>query len=347
MVITRGEMDGAGDEAAASAGGDEEDRPGVDAARPAWLAAAWRGRLAAAWRGRLAAVRPGQPGAPRRGRRVVVVGVVFCLGLLAGVVVGHVGPFGSAGDREDTALVAGGIPGVVAAESRRVDARREASAGSSDVPGPVVGSEGRGPSGSASPSTSPGGSVSPGGSPTAGSSTGGGGRSGPDTAAQALAAGLAGPVGAAAVRGPALTVELNDAPASSRHGPYPPGVAAPGPDDLVVHQQDVQAVVNALWAGGAEAMTIMDRRVTARTAVRCVGNTLLLGGEVFSPPFRITAIGDIAALRAHLRDDPQVTIYRQYVSAYRLGYRVTENPDARLPAADLRAASGRPGAEPN
>ena len=55
---------------------------------------------------------------------------------------------------------------------------------------------------------------------------------------QAVVAGLT------AVAGPAVTVTLSDAPAS---------VAADGidPDLLVVHQQDIQAVVNALWRGGA------------------------------------------------------------------------------------------------
>ena len=59
------------------------------------------------------------------------------------------------------------------------------------------------------------------------------------------------------------------------------------PNQLVVHQSDLQAVVNALWAGGAEAMTIAGQRVIATSAVRCVGNTLLLNGEVYSPPFRV------------------------------------------------------------
>ena len=63
-----------------------------------------------------------------------------------------------------------------------------------------------------------------------------------------------------------------------------PAVGDGGPnesdnDDLVVHQGDVQAVVNALWAGGAEAMSIMDVRVISTSAVRCVGNTLLLHGR--------------------------------------------------------------------
>ncbi|MCM3925436.1 DUF881 domain-containing protein, partial [Frankia sp. AiPs1] len=151
------------------------------------------------------------------------------------------------------------------------------------------------------------------------------------SAAPGSVAGLAEAAGLAAVHGPALTVELDDAPRESRLGPYPPGIPAPGPDDLVVHQQDVQAVVNALWAGGAEAMTIMGRRVTALTAVRCVGNTLLLHGEVFSPPFQVTAIGGGAALRAALRGSPQIAIYQQYVAAYRLGYRVDEVADVRMP----------------
>ena len=43
----------------------------------------------------------------------------------------------------------------------------------------------------------------------------------------------------------------------------------------------MQAVVNALWAGGAEAMSIMNVRVLATSAVRCVGNTLLLHGRVY------------------------------------------------------------------
>ena len=53
-------------------------------------------------------------------------------------------------------------------------------------------------------------------------------------------------------------------------------------NDYVVHQQDVEAVVNALWAGGAESMMIMDQRVLFNSAVRCSGNVLLLQGKVFA-----------------------------------------------------------------
>ena len=93
------------------------------------------------------------------------------------------------------------------------------------------------------------------------------------------------------VVGPGLRVSMSDAPRDS-DGNYPAGV---DPDDLVIHQQDVQAAVNALWAGGAEAMMIMDQRVLTTSAVRCIGNTLLLQGRTYSPPFVITAIGDEAS----------------------------------------------------
>src|SRR6185437_12861986 len=112
--------------------------------------------------------------------------------------------------------------------------------------------------------------------------------------------------GLTALRGPGLTVRLDDAPRRA-DGSRPAGAR---PDDLVVHQQDVQAVVNALWAGGAEAMTLMGVRVIATSAVRCVGNTLLLDGQVYSPPFEIAAIGDQVRLQRSLDDTEGVALFR-------------------------------------
>src|SRR5699024_7652873 len=87
------------------------------------------------------------------------------------------------------------------------------------------------------------------------------------------------------VAGPSITVVLTDAP---------PDVQPAGVDDdsLVVHQQDIQAVANALWSGGAEAMTIQGQRVVSTTGIKCVGNTVVLHGVPYAPPYVITAIGD-------------------------------------------------------
>lgn len=120
------------------------------------------------------------------------------------------------------------------------------------------------------------------------------------------------------VTGSALQVTLDDA-ARENGTDLPDGV---GPDDLVVHQQDVQSVVNAFWRGGATAIQVMDQRIIATSAIRCVGNTLLLQGRVYSPPFKITAIGNTQDLQKALENEPGVKVYKEYVDKLGLGWKV-------------------------
>lgn len=149
-------------------------------------------------------------------------------------------------------------------------------------------------------------------------------------AEQSTSAPLAAAAGLSAVRGPGVTVVLDDAPRTKADGTP----ASANPDDLVVHQQDVQSVVNALWAGGAEAMTLMGERVISTTAVRCVGNTLLVQGRLVGPPFRVSAIGNPAALRSALAAEPGVALFQRYVDRFGLHYEVQGGSDLRLPAYD-------------
>ena len=65
---------------------------------------------------------------------------------------------------------------------------------------------------------------------------------------------------------------------------------------------------------------LQDQRVISSSAVRCVGNTLILQGRVYSPPYVITAIGDTGAMRDALEKDPQVENLRQWSVAAGLGY---------------------------
>jgi uncharacterized protein YlxW (UPF0749 family) len=110
-----------------------------------------------------------------------------------------------------------------------------------------------------------------------------------------------------------------------------PGYPEPQPDYLVIHQQDLQAVVNALWLGGAQGIKVMDQRLISTSAVRCVGNTLILQGRVYSPPYKITAIGDPQKLQKALADSPAIQNYMVYVNVYGLGWKVEENGTVTLP----------------
>jgi uncharacterized protein YlxW (UPF0749 family) len=150
--------------------------------------------------------------------------------------------------------------------------------------------------------------------------------------------------GKVSVTGTGITVSLDDA---DPDGPRPAGT---GPDDLVVHQQDLQAVINALWAGGAEAMALMDQRVIATSAFQCIGNVLSLQGRRYSPPYVVTAVGDPAQLLRALEGDPAVRAYRSWVGAVGLGWEVTRPAEGvRVPAydgsVDMRYASVPPGTE--
>ena len=130
--------------------------------------------------------------------------------------------------------------------------------------------------------------------------------------------------GLVALRGPGLVVTLDDAERDAE-GRFPGDASA---DDLVVHQQDIEAVSNALWSAGAEGIQMQDQRIIATSAPLCVGNTLLLNGRTYSPPYVVSAIGDVTAMQAALASSTMVTLYKRYVLRFGLGY--TEEPRGRV-----------------
>jgi uncharacterized protein YlxW (UPF0749 family) len=136
--------------------------------------------------------------------------------------------------------------------------------------------------------------------------------------------------GLTAVDGPGISVTLDDAPPQTGGG-QPSGATA---DDLVIHQSDVQGVVNALWAAGADGVAIMGQRLIATSAVICVGNTLLLQGRTYSPPFIVTAVGSPSQMRAELAGSYEVQLLKQAVHDYGLTYELADQREVRLPPYD-------------
>lgn len=131
------------------------------------------------------------------------------------------------------------------------------------------------------------------------------------------------------IKGQAVTVTLDDAPPNATA--KLPGYPEPQPDYLVIHQQDLQAVVNALWKGGAQGVKVMDQRLISTSAVRCVGNTLILQGRVYSPPYKIQAVGDPGKLKQALADSKAIQNYMVYVNVYGLGWNVADDGTVTLP----------------
>lgn len=132
--------------------------------------------------------------------------------------------------------------------------------------------------------------------------------------------------GRTAAEGEGVVVSLWDSPLIHD---IPEGFHA---DDLLVHEQDLWAVLNALWVGGAEAVTVQGHRVGPLTDIRCVGNVLLLDGYTYSPPYTLSAIGAPDELRAALEESESVSAYRTYVDAVSLGWSFEEEEWLTMPA---------------
>ncbi len=151
---------------------------------------------------------------------------------------------------------------------------------------------------------------------------------------------LKGPAGFEAVSGPGVTVTLDDAPKSVIDRAREDGSVPV--DQLVVHQQDIQAVVNTLWLGGAEAVTVQGQRIISTTGIKCVGNTVVLHGVPYAPPYRIAGIGDPTKLAEALAHSEYVAAYQTFVQQYHLGWSLVTSDQLDMPAyqgaPDLRYA---------
>jgi uncharacterized protein YlxW (UPF0749 family) len=154
---------------------------------------------------------------------------------------------------------------------------------------------------------------------------------------QLVAAGdvAAGDAGVLELQGAGLRITLTDAPRSADD-------AALDPNQLVVHQQDIQGFVNAMWAGGARAVTLQGQRLVSTSGIKCVGSTVVIDGVPYSPPYVIEAIGTTSRLQNALDESSQVEVYREYVRRYGLGLQTEVDSTITAPAytgqVDLRHA---------
>ncbi|WP_082563917.1 MULTISPECIES: DUF881 domain-containing protein [unclassified Nocardioides] len=140
---------------------------------------------------------------------------------------------------------------------------------------------------------------------------------------------LEGPAGFSAVHGDGLTVTLSDGPDELRDD-------VDNVNDLVVHQQDIQAVVNAMWRAGARGIMIQGQRIISTTGIKCAGNSVELQGIPYPQPYVITAVGDPEAMQASIDGDYRVNVYRQYVEddRFQLGWEVQDEQGITVPAYD-------------
>jgi uncharacterized protein YlxW (UPF0749 family) len=143
-------------------------------------------------------------------------------------------------------------------------------------------------------------------------------------------------VGVAAVRGPGLVVRLTDAPAAD-------GSAGRADPDGRIQDRDIQDVVNALWAAGAEAVAVNQQRVGPLTAIRQAGDAVLVDYRPVASPYDVTAVGNADALERNFASSEVASGFRGWVERYGLGFTVSRSSRLDLPAVStLRVRAATP-----
>jgi uncharacterized protein YlxW (UPF0749 family) len=95
------------------------------------------------------------------------------------------------------------------------------------------------------------------------------------------------------MKGPGIEIVLRDSMRRPAEGE--------DPYFYMVHDVDLQALVNELWASGSEAVSVNEQRIACRTSIRCAGPTILVSSERVVPPYVVKAIGPAQDMEAALR----------------------------------------------
>ena len=124
--------------------------------------------------------------------------------------------------------------------------------------------------------------------------------------------------GFVAVRGPGVSVLVNDEPT--------------GDPDGVVQDEDLALLVDGLWTAGAEAVAVNGQRLTALSAIRTSGIAIEVNGVGIAPPYSVEAIGDNRPLQANFFDTSSGLAFNDLSRRYGFEFSMQNEDELTLPA---------------
>jgi uncharacterized protein YlxW (UPF0749 family) len=136
------------------------------------------------------------------------------------------------------------------------------------------------------------------------------------------------------VTGPGLSVTVTD-----------PGVG-PNLSDVskqrvagsqqIILDRDLQLVVNALWASGAEAISVDGVRIGPNVTIRQAGGAILVDNNPVSSPYVVLAVGPPHAMQDVFDSSPGLRRLRLLETSYGVGIDVSARDNLTLPAGAVR-----------
>lgn len=157
-------------------------------------------------------------------------------------------------------------------------------------------------------------------------------RSERDRATADRAATLALQAGTVALKGKGLMVSLQDSPREP--------ITEEDAGAFRINDSDLQLVVNALFAAGAEAVAVNDSRMVATTPIRAAGDTIVVNFRPLNPPYKVSAIG---ADRKTFAESEIARRFDRWTGLFGLGFTIQQR-EVTVPAYSGRVAiiSARP-----
>jgi uncharacterized protein YlxW (UPF0749 family) len=98
-----------------------------------------------------------------------------------------------------------------------------------------------------------------------------------------------------------------------------------------VFDSDLQLITNALWASGAQAISVNNQRITTTTAIRSAGEAILINYRPLLPPYEIVFIGN-EEVSKQLVENPDFKDFQYVVTTYGLEYKIEKINNVEIPA---------------
>ncbi len=136
------------------------------------------------------------------------------------------------------------------------------------------------------------------------------------------------------VIGPGLTITVTD-PGMSRDLTDVSKQRVEGSQQVIL-DRDLQLVVNSLWAGGAEAISVGGVRIGPNVTIRQAGGGILVDNQPISSPYVILAIGPPNSLADNFNRSADLQRLRLLEASYGVGVNVTAGDGLALPAGSVR-----------
>lgn len=138
--------------------------------------------------------------------------------------------------------------------------------------------------------------------------------------------------GSVAVTGPGVSIEVGEpAVASASASAGRTGTGAQ-PQDSVLRDRDLRAIVNQLWTTGAEAIAINGIRLTATSAIRFAGESILVDFQTLSSPYTVEAVGDRDRMLLGFADSATARKFKTEEAVYGISFAFSGKSKLTLPS---------------